>query len=531
MALTNTVLFTVDAADTSMIHVRSKDLQTILYSFDNVQVISSMVFDHDRKKLWVCGTTGSVKRFDISDTAETLEDTIASVGICYNQDSMAIDTATGNLFCVPNVTGVTKTVKKILLTSAGTVDGSLAMTTFTTTTTSQASVMIIDGVGYLFVYNAHAGSQGNYQYEPLKKFTLDLVTVTDGYDMINVITSGASQYALNATYGHYTISTSIFTKGCVYNPVSNKITVGYNMANQVNIMYDKVITLNFSDPNDYNVFPFSKYTDSGLNSASVEDMSAIFVGRNSGNVYFLSDARLTKWKPNGEEVFSKVIPSGQVATIGSFAFNEVTEDIYLTRYTDKKVIRLNKSGNIIEESIVMSNYPTIILVGLGSTEVNATSNQTEASYITYPASGVSITDTTPTIIFRIGTNPAGWTQQFRFIADTTMTTASSGDPLGTYDRTFDSWLNGSAYTDCTWEYSTDHDETNTGNPLNGTWTALGTGDGLQSGGTTPTNGVNSQMDVGSGVYVKLTIPALSELTGAATNTPWYFNVFSYSKFV
>ena len=199
-------------------------------------------------------------------------------------------------------------------------------------------------------------------------------------------------------------------------------------------------------------------------------------------------------------------------------FNDYTKEHY--RWKNNILYAHDRFGNIITD--FATTFTPAIFSVLPGGEANR-STDIAPNQIILPDSKVKTTDTTPTFITRVGESPAGWTQQFRIVGDRNMSTVANGVLGDTYEVAADSWSNGTHY-DVTWnwEYAEDYDEV----AGTGTWSALGTGDGLQTGGTEPANGVISTIPKAR--HIKCTVPPGSALAGAVTEDKWYFKIFSVS---
>ena len=241
------------------------------------------------------------------------------------------------------------------------------------------------------------------------------------------------------------------------------------------------------------------------------------VGYKTGNRYTWSDLTLKCIDRNGVELFNINYPF----TNWGFIFNPYTEEFYRVNTTTKTLYAYDRwTRQIGVRAAAFTTNPSYFLPLPGGE--NAVSIGISPNIVIFPNANQRTSDTTPTVVFKVGISPAGWTQQFTTVMDRTFSVVDGGTVSGTYERIASSWLGSTDYKDWTWEYSTDYSETT----LSGTWSALGTGTPLQTGGAMPTNGVISDSD--QSVYARFTVSNDDILTGAETEDIWYMKIFSHS---
>lgn len=531
MAITNQLLLIRERGSNDIkAYNRSLD-STPVWTESLTYLVAAWVVDYERDKLWISGEIGTadyIVRYAISDTGLTLETAIAVTAGqgCWSNSGMTIDESTGSLYVTDGYNS--ETIRKVLLAGT-TIEASTIFASTDLTSVPTGSLF-----GALTYYNWPIQFANN-QLMLIPPF--NSTDTTPAYPMFQGIDSNLSTYS-NSKWMEIpqgTPTTDFYPANQYENAVSteryfNTNTIVYNrITNNVAYISDRT-TAGGSALHIYTADLNTNNRDAKIHYANptysvdravtyVLRGTSLFCGKYSGSYYSITRQSINKFNASVNHL--KELGVGDHGGIQA-AFNEVTEDIYIGNINTNTISCYDKHLNTVN-SITLTGIPAKMLVVPGTNDVP--SNEIIPSTLIYPVLDSSITDTTPTLAFKVGDNPSGWTQQFRVVADTTYDTIANGGPATVYDRAFDSWLNGINYADCTWMYSTDYTAGNDPD-IDGTWAALGTGDGAKSGGVHITDGLDSNQT--GTFHVKMTIPAGSELTGGATNTPWYFNIFSYS---
>jgi len=529
---------------TSNTYLYSEDLQTQIYSQANSKEYPSWaLYDPAHEKLWLMTDNGgkTIERYAVSDTELTLEASITISIISFFRNGVCVDND-GNLYYLDSsrVDNGTMHIGKILI------DGTSeefykSFSPYTTdgnkdSTYGSALVFNPDKNELICIYNGWdentsdlPSSTGHYYTHAT--FSLDCET-------INYHGHAFFAYGVGLAYTIYCNSPACvlnsYSKGSFkwveYNPVTKRLNMVINRVSSaggtyIPLLYDfdletssTMITRGFKvvDPSIINSNTISPIENATLN-----------VSKSSGDIFVYSgDVNYAcKFSANLKHKETKSLMLTSAYELKYSAFNDITEDTYFS-YADYGVSRYGKDLTL-KNSIgsIDGNYVKAIEV-IPKTNESAVNTIMPAD-IVYPANEDSIVSTTPTICFKVNKNPSGWTQQFRLVVATSQNEIYEGADYDSYYRKFDSWANGDAYnSDCNWQYSSDYvigdDPDSTG-----TWTNLGSDDGLQSGGVNGTNGINGNAGE---FYVKMKIPTANALD-TNDSDEFYFNIYSYSKYV
>ena len=528
--------------NTSLMEMRDKYLTSVVHSFalPNGDLIHQLVYDEDRNKLWYTTTNNKLLRIGLfenevtKEISHSLETTIATpnyiaYGTSYGK-RLDIDMSNGSLFGLSGRSYVDASV--FTVTSGGSsIDSSLALQpcpgpTPTAVSNDRMAMCIDQYTGKIFVTSAHYYSGSSFFSNSDQKgrsITLvenDLSSFSDEeYSVLNSF-PGSYQYdedkVMTSSY-HYMYKTdSAYEDGAFhrdsnisFNAMVGKIVCPGTTTEQVFKYYGT----NSNDTNTY-----------FIDSSDLKDSTykpRIVTGKKTGNNFLVlqNDIIVLDHLCNISGTFA--LPS----SYGHYVeFNTYSEEFYM--WNGNSITLYDTSGNALAGTFPGDFTSAITKLRILSGEADDTPLTVSPNVIVFPDRFSSTTDTTPNLVVRVGVSPAGWTQQFRVVGDTDIDKIMNGAFDSTYMRAADSFSSGTHYdADWSWVYSTDHQE-GLGNSTNGTWNSLGTGNGLQSGGSEPTNGVDCTT-YGSR-YMRVTIPADESLTGAASNTKWYFKVFSYS---
>ena len=526
MAITNQLILTRLAGSSDIIaYPKNLDLNNPVWTETLYAPVMAWVFDSDRDTLWCTFSDKKLKKYTVSDTglSEIQDITMTyKTALC---SSMTIDPTTGNLY-ITDTENHNITYKILFNGTAIDASSQLATAHFSSST----SIVGTPGINQVFGFDSWV--PGSLLWDP-RKNNLVLCSTLKGTSPYNIyptfieLKPDLSDYESITWQNRITVNDDIRPKnyshyqplGDTENHVMSYSEVTGDIAYSVDSMiqtyygtYNKVLIRSASGD-----FVFELPIDpNNLTSGQVEYGSGAYFGKYTGNLYAFKNGIITVYSPSYKHINTRTI----LSNLNIISFNNITDDIFI--FTDSSNSLSMYDKNLTEIKTVNFSAQMAKLLVIPGTNDHP-SNAVSPSTIVFPSIDSSIADDTPTIIWEMGTNPTGWTQQFRVVADTNANTVIDGGPASTYLRKFDSWTNGSDYADCTWEYSTDYVSGN--DPSTGTWTALGTADGLKAGGTNITNGLDS----GQGNYfIRMTIPVGSELTGGSTNTKWHFNIFSYS---
>jgi hypothetical protein len=512
MALTNTFYVTYEQ-DKYEMKVWDKFMNNVIYTIPTTRYRNhSFIYDADRQLLWIEGSSYSqIFRYALTDIGYTLEATI-SVPTYGGSESLTLDEATGTVYHVGQGT-TSNVVSKIPFNAVATASTLTITSPAMNNHASYKSILFVPSTQKVVVWGGIYNTTTDYPLEAFVELDADLTVQTKVGSLRNY--DGYYYRCLRNGISHINYYNRV-ASSIVYNNVTGKILIGADADGLSSYTSNRIVEV---DPTTYDMkfHGIEQYTD----KKAVDLPCELFVGKHSGTVYYFIGTKCYKFTPSFTLIKEfTVIGSGA----GYISFNEVTEEFYVSDVANNAVHVYTSNGDLIKTKagFVSDVYCQIPVIGASDT----VSNYIEPARIVNPNDANTFTDTTPTLVFKVGSNPVAWTQQFRVVADTDETTLSLGGATDVYARNFDSWTLGTNYVDAAWEYSSDHDETNEADPLNGTWTALGSGEGLRSGGVHGTNGVDGNQ---GDIYVRMTIPAGSALTGAETNTPWYFKVYSYSK--
>lgn len=526
MAITNTIVFVQPEASTT-IHAMSADLQTELFTGTAQSTTNyRMEYDPTTEKLWIKDGTNRVSRYAVTDSAVTFEATITYANSHYGTEG-CFDSV-GNYYSVSYINGATSPVIEKILVAGTTPAGSI------TIAPANNSGTRLSAYGTSLVYDSR-----NDQIIAVYNGVVYTGTFSGSaplYSKIPTDLSGTTkfgnfwEFSQNQNINHYGYLGNTYNsandatyKTCEYNPVTGKVFKIFDY--EASTYKSHLMEYDLNDYRWTNKKQIFQYK--GTDATWEYSWGQLRIGKISGEIFIMhnnTEMEIVRLSPDGRYLGHCAYPA-HTAAYWKTAFNYIKDEFYICDETTDVVFRLDKYGTIKNTSAVfVTGNPNRMIVANATNET--TSVNVDPSQILFPTNQTTITDETPTIAFKVNGNPTGWTQQFRVVADTDPAVIN-GNPGDVYDRTFDSWLNGTSYVDATWSYSTDYDGVSDPD-VQGTWVALGTGDGLQSGGTNITNGIDSNV---AQYYVKMTVPVGSALTGAASNTTWYFNVFSYSKFV
>ncbi len=468
----------------------------------------SFVFDKVNNRLWVENySNNKVRTYIISDTDIVFEYeyTTPSYG---GIQSLALNPSTGVCYHVGyGVAGISFTISR--MNPITKTINSLTSVPKTTHSSSYASIIyspITDTVFVHIGYNttAHTTAAAAYSYE-YYEFNENITTYTRFNDLYytskNRYGVGEENYIVEA-YGYYNYD----NRGFIFNPISKKIiylrSSNYGGTSQY-------VTVKFIDPITRRIeeFPFDK----------VQGFYAeLFVSELNGNIWIRTSGVTTiiyKYDP----YFNYLGEISVMGDINKAVFNPVSETFYIHSTSNKSTFVYNNVGDVI--NICNVGYEAGQSFAVPSLNESSLS-YIEGSVLVAPGNDSIITDDTPTIVFKVGKNPSGYTQQFRLVADTDKAKIITGVATSAYTVILDSFTSSTNYIDATWEYSTDY------NSATPTWLPLGTGDGLKQNGSVPTNGVDAATN---DIWVRLTIPASKALTGAGSNMDWFFKVYSFSK--
>ena len=492
----------------------SKNLGTTIYD---------MVYDRQRSKVWVYFTS-KVQRYSVTDTDMTL-DVEYVITTSYNySDSMCINPKTGDCYYVEPLLGVT--ASKLVKFEYG--DGTtntfktLALPVCSTwfgINWNQPGVSLNPSQRLVFnqkeekIYVSFAWSCGGvFNVNPTF-----LISVDKGLTTYDYTTHKAKNINLYNYYSYFNANrlTAQMQSMVCYNNVTNTMVIGRDLTS-VNTLPS--VFLYSTENKNY------KYASLGTTA----NMNGVFFAESTGNIHVVTeDKKVCVYNTTMTALLYEYNVIGNTQHI---TFNNITEDLYIVDPASQYITGFTKTGDIFAQSPLNAGkipfVPTRFYTFAGLNEV--ISSGVTAPTIVQPDQYVPVVDTTPTIVFKVGKSNAGWTQQFRVVIDTDENKIINQGFNDSYTYVLDSWANGGHYVNAAWEYSTDYDEA-LPDPYNGTWNTLGTTESLQKGGVMPTNGVVCE-NTGD-VYVKLTLPAGYELTGADINQKWLFKVYSYSKYV
>lgn len=529
MAITNQLIL-VRMQGSNDINAYNKSLDsTPVWTEALAYTVSSWVFDGDggRDKLWTAGTDNYIRRYSISDTG-LVEDTAVLLTTAsdypWSLNAMTIDENTGNCYIADGANH--ERIYKILV--AGTaIDAEITYlatdivnptginTGFALSAQDHTPIVYDPIKDALIMKPMVASTSVNPRFPVFQEIDKNLTTFGENRWATSHQASNSTDYSASSFYDYTTKNDWYNNSGMLRNKVTGEVAFLADGMTSAGAPW--IYKANFNEPG-IRADVFDANRESKYNTTTAEPGGGLFCGKYSGNWHFANEYIIVSYTPNLDHINHRLITN----TDGiHYTFNEVTEMMYILDYNTSVLTGYDKNHQEFN-NVTLVGTPAKLLCVPGTNDVP--SNQVTPSSIVYPTPDSSTNDTTPTVVWKVNDNPTDWTQQFRVIADTDYNTVVNGNPSTVYDRAFDSWLNGTNYADCTWEYSTDY-VSGSDPAVSGIWTALGTGDGLKVGGVNITNGVDANV---AQYYVKMTVPAGSELTGGASNTKWYFNIFSYS---
>ena len=528
MSIKNTKLISY-VSDSNELVVIDKYLQAIQssYNFENSIDIVSMVWDDKNNKLWTYSSDKKIRRFDISENTDgtvalNLEATLTGIEN-YNKyipgDKLAID-YDNNVLYFGDYNPTNSGKEEILIYDLDAADGatykdkiqiesSNRISNFYSIFYDELRKKIYRFKGLRISRNEYIS---NFDLEKNFRPSIEINPTTKEINLLNFIFNGrlfGNNIDINLTRRRiYQFPTILLNK--ISNEILTSYTIGLlkqylwsGMRNNINVVFG----LGYYNKNvDYDA-PNLGYG----------------VGNKTGNTYIFIGKELYAYDINGKLLFNKTFSN----THDFLAFNSNTEEFY--RLISGTIFLYDRYGISLANSAESPNlsdktFSKLFLIS-GTSEVAPYA--ISPNKIVYPASPEYVSTETPTIVFEPGVNPDGWTQQFRIVFDTDLTKIINGDENTNYSIKIDSWANGEYYdANVQFQYSTDYSP-GSDPSSSGTWNNLGTEDGLQSGGTVPTNGISRSPN--EHVYVKFTLPSDKKLTGIDSGTTWYCKIFSYSK--
>jgi len=531
MSIKNTKLISYISNSNELV-VIDKYLQTIesSYNFENSIDIVSMVWDDKNNKLWTYSSDKKIRRFDISENTDgtvalNLEATLTGIKNYCNflGDRLAIDYDNNVLYfgdCNPTNSGK----EEILIYDLDAADGA----------TYKDKIQIDDynsKIRYFYsifydklrkkIYRfkgLYLHSDSNFDLENDFRPSVEIDPTTKEIKILNSFyngyLSGSGIYDEILTRNIYQFPTILLNK------ISNEILTPFqNKKYPYNFKLKQYLWIGMRNIKNV-AFGLGYYNESVDYTVSNLGYG---VGNKTGNTYIFIGKELYAYDINGKLLFNKTF-----FDIHDFlAFNSNTEEFY--RLISGTIFLYDRYGISLCNSAESPNlsdktFSKLFLIS-GTSEVAPYA--ISPNKIVYPASPEYVSTETPTIVFEPGVNPDGWTQQFRIVFDTDLTKIINGDENTNYSIKIDSWANGEYYdANVQFQYSTDYSP-GSDPSSSGTWNNLGTEDGLQSGGTVPTNGISRSPN--EHVYVKFTLPSDKKLTGIDSGTTWYCKIFSYSK--
>jgi FlaG/FlaF family flagellin (archaellin) len=367
---------------------------------------------------------------------------------------------------------------------------------------------------WLFVGGYNTTTEYNGYWAP-KDNILFLIYRIDDDDFTPVSMSDLGFYEVDYICARSTVgnnsSWSITYHGLTYNKARNSVYVALNYSpHWYSMSMDVIVGIDITTHHCSMMANMDTFFQ-GVSAGSGEGYYRLYSSPLSGRLVMISGRSLMSWNPDNtihaNFDFSPTVDRYDIA------FNQMTEDLLLGHSAGFVVFdhQGNQKASVYDASgyhpnaCYVNNADSKPPLGMGAT-----------SFI-YPSVGEATADTTPTVLMKVGRSPAGWTQQFLLCVDSDKDNIALKDHMFEYDGSYASFTSSANYADLTWEYSTDYEEA-TGT---GTWDALGTGDGMQSGGTEGTNGVLCD-DTQPHVYVRATLP----------NTPvgnYYLKVYAVSN--
>lgn len=265
-------------------------------------------------------------------------------------------------------------------------------------------------------------------------------------------------------------------------------------------------------------YGFTIEDGNGYDELYKTDYISLFIGKVTGTVFIRrKDGYIYKFTPDLRFVSKFKAPDESADITSPTGFDPYREIFYLKDFSKRQIKAVSGIGDVLNVNTLDADFKYCHVCYVESQAPSSVAS----SLIVKPVNGSNTTDATPTVVFKVGANPVGYTQQFRLVLDKDENKIYTGTHSTAYDRVLDSWTDGDHYVDATWEYSTDYNpETDTG-----TFAPLGKEVGKKEGGVTPTNGINADSTVH---YVRLTIPDSLKLDNANIAN-WYLKVFSYTK--
>jgi len=542
MALSNTYLVGFDDVRKHIVQM-SKDGANAYRSFDYNDIsslvtkptnINGVKFDEHSNQLIVCTNSGP-QVWNVSDNDFTLVFEIESGYIGVNQ--IIRDKNTGKWYTseygwIKEYSATGEFIQEVYYTKSAKIYSWYM----------HLDIDYTNNLLVIFTGTTNTTSATVYEYESFPESTimLDSFTLTYGQNFYDY-----NDYYYNHFYPYYSASPTLNYRNLIK---FNKFDGNMYRFMDGYINYSNTPSCYISAPGKMDVMkriPLSvgypskdEWTTNGNGHTQSNYIYSVWQGRHSGNWYILTAELIMVFDVTMNPV--KTIIRDDVRnpewyvhrtrTQEYFAFNPVTEEISVYRndtdyqYLDTfdrnlEFVSTNQHDRAASNEITSGPFEVIT----GAIEEGSV--ETESSTIVYPVNESLETNLNPTVVFAVGTNPEGWTQQFRLVADRDLAKIEAGTAVTTYERAYDSWTSGS-FSGEQFKYSEDY-TTNTDPDANGTWTILGTSDGLQEGGTHIVNGIDGREGT---FFVKMTIPSGDELEGVASNDVWYFKVFSYSKF-
>ena len=553
MALDKTVLM---VADKNTIKVFDKHLSTKLYEFnvtDSNHEITKIVFNEKNSDVWVLTSDDKVSCYEVSSSnaaSKFQSDSISNL----RYSDIIINTKNNKAYVVNGYQ-----YKAYLIDRENGIETQLSIPNYSNLkigsyrNNSTADTYYYSGeyspvndkVIIIFYHSAN-GENMNYPstawgmiLEPdLSNYTLmregDIGGV-GGYKRNVYFLKGNAYgpyYKLDQQYGMY-------KKHIVYNKYKNRITAFfareyYEQSSHIRFK----LTIDEFNPENNSRIGFDARLIPGYDEMhgddtryDIDDIIDVVVDEYSGD-YLIATAQRNVFRIDMN--FKYIRKESTAFNSAWLGFNHKTQEYY-AHADDRLVVKTLDGSRVAEgqEGEISDLKYAIVAVSLNE----STRLGVFPSKIVMPSYDSVITDTTPTIIFKVGNSLESIAQQFRIAADRDIDKIVNQGYDYSYERIWDTWANGDNYKKdddgnplITFYYSTDYDETSE-DENNGTWNELGTGDGVQSGGSEPDNGIIATGN--RDVYVKFTIPddENERLEGADTNVKWYFKIYTYSKIV
>ena len=414
------------------IELVDKYLLSVVYSVNvpNNEAVSRMYYDSDRNKLWFITTSHKVYRIDFSEdqTTKAISGSFGLTGVSITNylvngygNRCIIDSDDGTCYLLAyhryNSASDVNILYKIGANS-NSIDDSLYIDYQITPTPGSyvddtISMIQNELTKDIYIIPMHSYYNVNFTGTDKTNSGRFVMKVDTGLTSIEEILT-----PLDLTFGennkHY-FSTGYFSYGSndnnfgdghiAWNIVRNSLITGcdaYNHAKEIDVINGVIKDINLNS-----------YTSNSENFR-------VYCGKTTGNIHFVSNYNHIVFDYDCNYLKTISVPSNPRNYY--FIFNEYSEEFVRYSTTTYRFYMYDSDGTEVahthEDDVFSTNILKFVFLPGKSDDY---ASVVHPSVIQWPTRYANTTDTTPDIIFKVGRNPEGWTQQFRLVGDTNKT--------------------------------------------------------------------------------------------------------------